>query len=169
MMKIVRKILTGILLGSILVSFTKFPLDSSPKEKENDPRKELANFPEASTGMVRHVILLDKKTNENLYKVEIIPGKVMKVDCNKHTLMGKTEEKELEGWGYTYFEFSSDGETLSTRMACPNSNDVEKFVSSQSTNVSYNSKLPIVIYAPKGYTIKYRIWEASKEKNASEK
>ena len=146
MMKTVRKILTGILLGSILVSFTKFPLDSSPKEKENDPRKELANFPEASTGMVRHVILLDKKTNENLYKVEIIPGKVMKVDCNKHTLMGKTEEKELEGWGYTYFEFSS-----------------------QSTNVSYNSKLPIVIYAPKGYTIKYRIWEASKEKNASEK
>lgn len=167
MMKTIKKILTGIILGSILVSFTHTNVETMYKNKEdNDPGKELANFPEAKPGMVRYVIFLDKKSDEDLYKVELIPGKIMKVDCNKHTLMGRTEEKELEGWGYNFYEFSSEGKTVSTLMACPQVVNKEKFISSESTIVRYNSNLPIVIYAPKGYVIKYKIWEAGKEKTA---
>lgn len=166
-MKTIKKILTGIILGSILVSFTQISGESMhQKEVENDPGKELVNFPEAKPGMMRHVIILDKKNNEEFYKVELIPGKIMKVDCNKHTLLGKTEEKELEGWGYSFYEFSSEGKTISTRMACPQIVNKEKFISSESIIITYNSKLPLVIYTPQGYVIKYKIWEAGKEKTA---
>ncbi|WP_303840302.1 serine protease inhibitor ecotin [Apibacter mensalis] len=166
-MKTIKKFLTGIILGSILVSFTQISGESMhQKEVENDPGKELVHFPEAKPGMMRHVIILDKKNNEEFYKVELIPGKIMKVDCNKHTLLGKTEEKELEGWGYSFYEFSSEGKTISTRMACPQIVKQEKFISSESIIITYNSKLPIVIYTPQGYIIKYKIWEAGKEKTA---
>jgi len=123
--------------------------------------KMLEPFPKAEAGMVRHVIELKKKSDESLYKIEIVPGKVMSVDCNHHTLMGKLEEKDLQGWGYTYYEFSSDGQTRSTMMACNKPNE-NKFVSAQTLLVRYNSKLPIVIYAPQGYEIKYKVWKAGK-------
>lgn len=126
-------------------------------------KQNLEPFPAASEGMVRHVIELPKKSDESKLKVEIIPGKMMLVDCNHHTLLGKLVEKDLKGWGYTYYEFASDGKTMSTLMGC-NVPDVNKFISAEGLLVRYNSKLPIVIYAPVGYDIKYRIWKADKEK-----
>ncbi|MGM5630582.1 serine protease inhibitor ecotin [Apibacter raozihei] len=164
-MKLVTKILVVAVLGSLIMSFGKHSKDQIIDE--NDPKKELSHFPAAKEGMVRYVIFLDKKSNEDLYKVELIPGKVMNVDCNIHRLIGKTEEKDLEGWGYTYFEFSSEGNAISTRKGCPNQTNSNKFISSESMMVRYNSKLPIVVYAPKGYEIKYKIWEAGKLKNSS--
>lgn len=126
-------------------------------------KQNLDAFPAASEGMVRHVIELPKKSDESKFKVEIIPGKVMLVDCNLHTLTGELTEKDLQGWGYTYYEFKSDGKTASTLMAC-NQPKENKFVLSKTLLVRYNSKLPIVVYAPAGYDIKYRIWKADKEK-----
>lgn len=126
--------------------------------------KLLAPYPQAEQGMVRHVIFLDKKSDESLFKVEIVPGKVMNVDCNHHTLMGKIDEKDVQGWGYTYYEFTSNGQTRSTMMACNKPNE-DRFVSAQTTLIRYNSKLPIVVYAPLGYEIKYKIWKAGKAKS----
>lgn len=167
-MKVATKILIMIMALGIGMSFTGKKPNMADNNFKEDPKKELEHFPKAQKGMVRYVIFLDKKLNEDLYKVEVIPGKVMNVDCNIHELTGKTVEKDLEGWGYTYYEFSSDGNTVSTRMACPNQVNKNKFVSSQSVMIRYNSKLPIVIYAPQGYEIHYKIWEAGKEKKSSE-
>lgn len=137
-------------------------------QNKQEREKVLEPFPKAEAGMVRHVIELKKKSDESLYKVEIVPGKVMSVDCNHHSLMGKLEEKDLQGWGYTYYEFTSNGQTRSTMMACNKPNE-NKFVSAQTLLVRYNSKLPIVVYAPQGYEIKYKIWKAGKSEASTVK
>ncbi|MDU1892213.1 MAG: serine protease inhibitor ecotin [Dysgonomonas sp.] len=154
-MKTITKFL---LIAVTMLSFTGLAnaQDFNPAQ---DREKMLAPFPKAEEGMVRYVIYLDKHEDESLYKVEIVPGKVMSVDCNHHSLMGKLEEKDLQGWGYTYYNFTSNGQTRSTMMACNKPNE-EKFVQSMGLMVRYNSKLPIVVYAPKGYEIKYRVWYA---------
>lgn len=129
--------------------------------------KELGNFPAAKDGMVRYSIILPQKKNESAYKVELIPGKTMSVDCNNHRLMGTISEEDLKGWGYTYYLFTSDGQAASTMMMC-NEPKTMKFVSGQTITIDYNSKLPVVIYLPKGFEVKYRIWEAGKEKAAEQ-
>ncbi|WP_029905539.1 serine protease inhibitor ecotin [Prevotella sp. 10(H)] len=164
-MKKFTKTMLGLLSAVVLVSFSA---SVNAQDKKEDRAKALEPFPQAEVGMVRHVIELKKKSDESLYKVEIIPGKVMSVDCNHHTLMGKLEEKDLQGWGYTYYEFKSNGQTRSTMMACNKPNE-NRFVSGQTQIVRYNSKLPIVVYAPQGYEVKYRIWKAEKEKSSEQK
>ena len=145
----------------IIMSFAT--LVNAQNKQEMD--KVLEPFPKAEAGVVRHVIELKKKSDESKFMVEIIPGKVMSVDCNIHRLMGKLEEKNLDGWGYTYYDFKSDGGTTSTMMMCNKPNE-DKFVSGETKIVRYNSKLPIVLYTPEGYDVKYRIWKADKEKTA---
>lgn len=159
MMKITKATLF-IFLMSMMVSVVQ------AQSKESG--KTLEPFPSAAEGMTRHVIDLKKKSDESKWMIEIIPGKVMSVDCNVHRLMGNIEEKTVEGWGYTYYEFVTNGLTTSTMMGCPGVN-VDKFISGETKMLRYNSKLPIVIYTPKGYNVKYRIWKASKEKVSVEK
>lgn len=154
-MKKQMKLTTTLLLLSILFA----PFVNAQVKQTLNP------FPAASDGMVRHVIELPEKSDESKLKVEIIPGKMMLVDCNLHTLTGELTENTLRGWGYTYYEFNSDGKTVSTMKAC-NKPKVNKFVSSKTLLIRYNSKLPVVIYAPAGYDIKYRIWKADKEKSS---
>lgn len=156
-----KKLSKMMLLAVMLFSIAGVAV-AQGKKLSAEQEKVLAPFPKAKDDMVRHVIFLSKKANESLFKVEIIPGKVMSVDCNVHTLMGQLEEKDLQGWGYTYYEFTTNGQVISTKMACnkPNTN---KFVSGKTVLVRYNSKLPIVVYAPKGYEVKYKIWSAGKE------
>lgn len=150
------------LLAMVLVFFAG--IAHAQQQKMTQEQAELLKpFPQAEAGMVRHVIFLDKKSDESKLKVEIIPGMVMNVDCNLHTLMGRMEEKDVQGWGYTYYEFTSNGQTRSTMMACNKPNE-DRFVSAQGTMVRYNSKLPIVVYAPQGYEVKYSVWKAGKEK-----
>lgn len=163
MRKIIKKTLVLFSMG-ILVSFTALLNAQNKQEME----KALEPFPKGTEGVIRHVIELKKKSDESKFMVEIIPGKVMSVDCNIHRLMGQFEEKVVEGWGYTYYEFTSDGRVTSTMMMCykPKEN---KFVSGETKIVRYNSKLPIVVYTPEGYDVKYRIWKADKEKSAIEK
>lgn len=146
------KLLLGLVFGLITITTLSFAQD----------KQNLKIYPAPQEGFQRAVIILSPKKNEEDYKVEIIAGKTMKVDCNIHNLMGKFEEKDLKGWGYTYFVYNSDGKMTSTMRGCPDNVLKDKFVfNTQLTR--YNSKLPIVVYAPKGFQVKYKIWTRSQK------
>lgn len=128
---------------------------------------ELKIFPAAKEGMIRFVITLPQKDrgDEDNFMVEIITGRDMLVDgINRVRLGNSIETHTLKGWGYSYYEVSGSSLTMSTRMAVPdNSPKVTKFVIAPSIKVRYNSRLPIVIYAPESYKVQYRIWKVSNQ------
>ena len=125
----------------------------------------VADFPAASEGQARHVIWLAEQPHEELLKVEIVPGKLMMTDCNTRGLMGDFTKKDLSGWGYSYYQLDNVAGPIATMMACPDNTKKEAFVPVQGDNfiLGYNSKLPVVVYAPKGVEVRYRIWSASEQ------
>ena len=130
----------------------------------DDAKAELKHFPAAREGMERYVIMLPEKQRgeEDAFRVELIPGKEMMTDGVNLMHLGATiESRDLEGWGYNFYVVTGPGEAASTLMAVPEGQpQVKKFVTGQSLMILYNSRLPIVIYAPKGMEIRYRIWKA---------
>jgi len=133
---------------------------------------ELKAFPPAQQGMQRFVIVLPHKERgeEDDFRVEIIVGREMLTDgVNRVRLGNAIEPHTLEGWGYTYYEVTANSETISTLMAPPEgAPKVKAFVTAAPLQIRYNSRLPIVVYAPNGYEIRYRIWNASKTTHEAE-
>lgn len=159
------------LLALILLIFfaSNIKLEAQKKKNISKPqvtsvqkmdKTDLSMFPSAKAGFKRSIIQVPEQENEMDYKIEFYVGKDMEVDCNQHNMMGKIEEKDLQGWGYSYYEVDSKGETVSTLMACLNYKNTVKFISLQSILARYNSKLPIVIYHPENLEVRYRIWKA---------
>ena len=151
-----KNILTQLLIMGLLVLSVS---------TSNAQHPELKAFPPAKEGMERFVIVLPHKERgeEDSFKVEIIAGKEMLTDgVNLVRLANTIEARPLKGWGYTYYEVTGSSETMSTLMAPPEgAPKVKKFVTASPLQIPYNSRIPIVVYAPKGYEIRYRIWEAS--------
>ena len=116
---------------------------------------ELKAFPAAEAGMERYVIVLPEKTRaeEGSFKVELIPGKVMLTDgVNQMRHATSIEARPLAGWGYTYYQVIGQDLAMSTMMAAPEGREkVEQFVSGTPLLIRYNSRLPLVIYAPASY------------------
>lgn len=127
------------------------------------PHPELKAFPSSVANKQRFVItLLAKPQEESQLKVELIVGKTMQTDgVNHHWLLNSIEEKSLEGWGYSYYQIDDSANAASTRMApLINQGSITQFVTAAPLLIRYNSRLPIVVYAPIGYEVKYRIWSA---------
>jgi len=128
---------------------------------------ELAAFPPAEKGMVRHVLRLPKKDDEDAFKIELIAGKTVKVDAaNRYFFGGKIEEQNIQGWGYVCYQISELGPMAGTLMAAdPAVPKEDRFValSGEPYLVRYNSRLPLVVYAPEGVTMRYRVWSTSPE------
>ena len=119
---------------------------------------DLSMYPETSDTLTRYVIELPIEDDEGLFNLEIWAGKTKEVDCNKHNLAGKLNRKTVQGWGYSYYVFETNGMIMSTQMVCPEKNTTEKFIRSKTEHVRYNSKIPIVVYCPKNVAIEYAIW-----------
>ncbi len=123
-------------------------------------------FPEAEPGMVRHVITLPEmsRPDEN-YSVELVAGRTILTDgVNVLRMDTALNPHPLEGWGFTYYRMTGEGRVASTLMAPPEgAPEVEAFVAGSPLTVRYNSRLPVVIYAPEGFEIRYRIWAAADE------
>ncbi len=132
--------------------------------------KLMKPYPAPEAGYRRWVFTLEGHDQEENFKVEILPGKVMTVDCNKVRLGGELVEKTAQGWGYHYYVLENAGPAISTKMACsPGFESRETFVavSGDKSWIRYNSKLPVVVYVPDGYQVHYRIWQAGEEQTAA--
>jgi len=131
---------------------------------------ELKAFPDANEGMERLVIVLPHKERgeEDGFKVELTPGKIMLTDgVNLMRLGSSITSRSLKGWGYTFYEVTGSDVAMSTMMAAPEGGQkIERFVSGTPLLIPYNSRLPIVVYVPKGYEVRYRIWSAGVTKKA---
>ncbi len=121
-------------------------------------------YPAAEAGMKRIVIHLEAQKNESDWKVELIIGRTMETDgVNLVSLMGKIEERNVDGWGYSYFHATINPKNfISTRIGVdPNKPKVKQFVTLHPYGpIRYNSRLPIVVYIPEGHEVHYRFWKA---------
>ena len=134
---------------------------------ETEATSALKAYPESLEGYDRYVLFLPEiKNSQKERKVEIIPGVTMEVDCNKHGLSGTFVEKNIEGWGYSYLIFESDGGVRSTLMACPDDTRRTEVVTGATHLMDYNSRLPVVVFIPKkdNFSVQYRVWEAGELK-----
>lgn len=135
--------------------------------------KALKAFPDAEAGMERFVITLPHKERgeDNNFKVELIPGKVMLTDgVNRMRHSSIIEPHPLKGWGYTYYKVTGQDIAMSTMMAAPEGSEkTEEFVAGTPLLIRYNSRLPVVIYAPDGYDVRYRIWSTGRTYQQADK
>lgn len=154
-----------------LTACAPLPMTAQPTQAAAAPnpaaRAELKAFPETLPGHQRHVIELPEQDDENAYKLELIGGQWMQVDCNRHGLSGGFEERDVSGWGYTYWVFQSQGQAFSTKMMCPPGTQRRDFVSAPPQLLRYNSKLPVVVFVPQGMDLRWRVWRAGEMQGAT--
>jgi ecotin len=129
-----------------------------------DKSDEMKPFPAADQGSNRWVFHVPPAQNELIdRKVEIIIGKKMLIDCNQTWFGGELKSLVAKGWGYPYYVLENIGPAASTMKACPPGEQKrEAFVQVRGDGFlqRYNSKLPVVVYAPEGFEVSYRIWSA---------
>ncbi|MCK5529592.1 MAG: ecotin family protein [Kiritimatiellae bacterium] len=133
---------------------------------------QLKAYPPAKEGMSRFVIVLPHKERgeDKNFMVELTVGKEMLTDgVNQVRLGGKIERKVIKGWGYSYYEVTGSLAAMSTLMATPEgAAKVKKFVAGAPLQINYNSRLPVVVYVPEGYEVRYRIWSAPEKMESAE-
>jgi len=130
-------------------------------------------FPAPDKGMARFVAELPKLDEENAFKVEIIVGKTVEVDtANRHFFAGRIEAENIQGWGYTRYIVRELGPMAGTlRARIGGAQKEERFITlgGEPYLVRYNSRLPLVVYAPEGAEVKFRVWNAGERTIKMEK
>ena len=137
------------------------------------PRLDLKPYDQPAAGERRWVIQLpgvlrpspDPAISPNPadWRVELLVGRTVQVDCNQHRLSGRLKAETLPGWGYTVYRAIDVGPLVSTRRACPPNEGLRQaFVplGSKPFVVPYNASLPIVLYTPKDLEVRWRLWKA---------
>ncbi|MDF7667844.1 serine protease inhibitor ecotin [Orbaceae bacterium ESL0727] len=160
MRKIIIALSLGVLMSSACATIPKQVTAAKPGVQKLE---DIAPYPVAKDGYSRFVINVPPRSNENNVRIELVIGKDMQVDCNVHKLGGLVKPVELQGWGYSYYVVDDVNDGISTMMACPTAERKTEFVelNHNLAMFNYNSKLPIVVYAPSNLQVKYRLWTTS--------
>ena len=118
-------------------------------------------YPVAKEGESRHHFIPPVRPDEDACKIEISASKVMEADsANMQRIAGAFEEVNIEGWGFTYYKLTADESRMMSTLV-GGGHPVKKSVpAGQNLLIRYNSKLPVVVIAPAGYDIQYRVWSA---------
>ncbi|PID99794.1 MAG: ecotin [Thiothrix nivea] len=155
------KSLLKILFITLAVSLT-LPATAQEHPDPEQALEKFAPYPKPKQGHRRHAIYLPPLPNEDNAKVELIIGKVLQIGCNHNFFSAELREHDLQGWGYPYYVVQGVDQPASTLMACPDSQKHNQFVPANLNIdlIRYNSRLPVVVYAPADIQVKYRIWKA---------
>ena len=135
------------------------------------PPPDMKPFPPAEKGYKRMVIHLQSLAHEDGNKLEIVIGKTLKIDCNRHWYIGHLSESTVRGWEATYFSLNLVTGPTSTLFACPaKQQEQDAFVPVQldQSLFSYNSKSPVVVYVPNEFEVRYRIWTVKEESGVAD-
>ena len=139
------------------------------------PRLDLSGYPAPVAGLQRWVIqpsgLLPKSTdllisaNPHDWRVQLIVGQEVMVDCNNTWLSGPglTMTRVPSASGKALFSLKGPLVVMSTRMACPQDQQRKRsFLSlgKQPYLVPYNASWPIVVDLPQGVELRWRVWKA---------
>jgi ecotin len=127
---------------------------------------DISMFPKPAAKMTRHVISLPPIESEASTKVEFRVGKVQQVDCNRHFRGSNLTQMSLTGWGYDYWT-ARDTRVAATRKGCMGQPKRDAFVGGDPVTVPYNSRLPVIVYAPAGFEVRYRLWSVSGDEMAA--
>jgi ecotin len=138
-----------------------------PAAAETEAERNLKAFPPADEGMVRHVLMLPPQQDEDSLRVELRIGKTVRTDAvNRYFFAGNLQAVNIDGWGFTRYVLPELGPMGGTLMAPdPNAPEVERFITlgGEPQLLRYNSRLPLVVYVPKGVEVRHRIWRAGPE------
>jgi ecotin len=151
-----KKVIVTALAGMLMTAGFAAAQTASPAPV--DPKI----FPEAKTGYTRHILTIPEQASEQNFKIEIVAGQNMEVDCNQVMISADIDDENLEGWGYNYYKIDDISKPASTMMGCPDNSRTTKFIDFNMGNealVRYNSKLPLVVYAPENIEVGYRVWQ----------
>ena len=139
------------------------------------PRLDLTGYPQPIAGQQRWVIqlpgLLPKSpdpvlsTNPVDWRVQLIVGRTIQLDCNQHDLAGQgLRMEQLQGSDQRMlYSVAGAVKVMSTRMACPPDEPMrESFLvlGSKPYFVPYNASFPIVVDVPRGFEVRWRLWKA---------
>ena len=127
---------------------------------------DLSPFPPPSDGYQRMIVKLPPVTDEADRKVEIIVGKEHVVDCNATWFTGDLVADIVKGWGLKYFSVKKINGPAATMMKCAD-DDQKKiaFVQLRGDGFlqDYISSSLMVIYVPKEFQVRFRIWTAGRD------
>lgn len=165
-----------------LVSLPLMPALVSAPAAVAVPRLDLTGYPQAGAGERRWVIQLPGvlpptrdpalSPSPSDWRVELIVGRELEVDCNRHTFSGRLRPEPLPARGTTIYRVSQVGPVASTRMACPPAEAKRRvFVpmgGGKPFVVPYNVSLPIVVYAPRDLELRWRLWKAEKQQRPAQ-
>jgi len=144
------------------------------------PLLDLKPYPAPAAGEQRWVIQLNPllrpsadasiSNNPADWRVQLLVGQELEVDCNQHRFTGRLRSERLPGLGYGVYRVEQPGPMLSTRKACPGQPPTKQFVplGDRPFVLPFNASLPIVVYAPDGFTVHYRLWKAENSSQAAQ-
>lgn len=120
---------------------------------------DLSWYPAPEPGFRRMVFEVPEAPEENDRRVEVIVGRTMSTDCASPGFVGALTRREAPG-GFPYYTVDRLMGPAMAAIACvtPRPREVFATVQGEGFLVRYNSQLPVVVYVPEGFEVRWRAW-----------